>query len=166
MLPKGRSAGFACSNARLSFPPATLGTGWLVRPFHSFLSFCTLSCSFHAKLEGLSPSEVTSFLAHRISVFERCFPGKGTSAAAEQPRCGIDPSRTHFPSTPTPPPRLGRPAVRPPSQYRSTSNPGLEVLRYWDGERTMGGGWGAGVENGRKCRAERQLPQFGAQGRG
>ena len=30
----------------------------------------------------------------------------------------------------------------------------------------MSGGWGAGVENGRKCSADRRLPQFGAQGRG
>ncbi|HOC57120.1 MAG TPA: hypothetical protein PKI20_15995 [Verrucomicrobiota bacterium] len=28
--------------------------------------------------------------------------------------------------------------VPPPSQYRSTSNPGLEVLRYWDGGLEFG----------------------------
>jgi hypothetical protein len=49
----------------------------------------------------------------------------------EQCPCqGQPPVRTALPRPPLP--------VPTPSQYRSTSNPGLEVLRYWDGERTAG----------------------------
>ena len=51
-------------------------------------------------------------------------------------------------------------SVAPPSHYRSTSNPGLEVLRYWDGVGTGRRGE-AGEESGRKWRADGRLPRCG-----
>ncbi|GEM_PF-3565024 len=70
----------------------------------------------------------------------------GTYPRSCAPNWGIRLSARYFRpfSTPAPHPPL---TVCSPSRYRSTSNPGLEVLRYRDGERTAGlpipggGGW-------------------------
>src|SRR5262249_39123179 len=102
----------------LSFHPATLGLGRLVRPSHPALSFRTtahvfvLSCM--SVLEGLSPSTLLSFLWRTI--------------------CGSTPSLTTATVRPAPLRRVLRPATdgspRPPTPPNRSANPdGLHAGR-------------------------------------
>ena len=87
-----------------------------------------------------APNRRPSFPGHDIVNVVRLSRVAGVNSCYSALSPGKSPSALpHPPFTCAPPAPPGPDPVPTPSRYRSTSNPGLEVLRYWDGEGTEPG---------------------------